>query len=72
MAADTAKRETRLRAEVDHYAIIHPRRAQVIRQLGGLPEPCDFGPPEPALVRAIVRGDSPHLRAADALPALAG
>ena len=47
------------------YAVIHPRRAARIRALGGLPEPCDFGPPEPELVRAIVTGTSPTLRALD-------
>jgi hypothetical protein len=54
-----------LLAEADRYAVIHPRRAARIRALGGLPEPCDFGPPEPALVRAIVTGTSPTLRALD-------
>ena len=37
-----------------------PRR---IRSLGGLPQPCDFGPPPPELVDAIVTGTSPTLRA---------
>jgi hypothetical protein len=52
-------------AEADRYAVIHPRRAARIRTLGGLPEPCDFGPPEPELVHAIVTGTSPTLRALD-------
>ena len=52
-------------AEADRYAVIHPRRAARIRALGGLPEPCDFGPPEPELVHAIVTGTSPTLRALD-------
>ena len=54
-----------LLAEADRYAVIHPRRAARIRALGGLPEPCDFGPPEPELVHAIVTGTSPTLRALD-------
>jgi hypothetical protein len=37
----------------------------LIRLLGGLPVHCDFGPPEPELVRAIVTGTSPALRALD-------
>jgi hypothetical protein len=44
---------------------MYPRRAALIRSLGGLPEPCDFGPPEPELVHAIVTGTSPHLRELD-------
>jgi len=54
-----------LAEEADLYATIHPRRAVVIRAQGGLPEPCDFGPPRPELVHAIVTGDSPTLRALD-------
>jgi hypothetical protein len=54
-----------LAAEADLYAVMYPRRAALIRSLGGLPEPCDFGPPEPELVHAIVTGTSPHLRELD-------
>ena len=50
-------------AEADRYAIIYPQRAARIRALGGLPQPCDFGPPPPELVDAIVTGTSPTLRA---------
>ncbi len=52
-------------AEAETYAVIYPRRAQLIRRLGGLPVDCDFGPPEPELVHAIVTGASPALRALD-------
>ena len=52
-------------SEAEQYALIYPRRAALIRSLGGLPERCDFGPPEPDLVRAIVFGTSPTLRALD-------
>ena len=52
--------------EADQYAIFYPRRAALIRSLGGLPAKCDFGPPRPALVRAIVTGTTPTLRALDA------
>jgi hypothetical protein len=50
-------------AEADRYAVIYPQRAARIRALGGLPQPCDFGPPPPELVDAIVTGTSPTLRA---------
>jgi hypothetical protein len=52
--------------EAEQYALIYPRRAALIRSLGGLPDRCDFGPPEPDLVRAIVTGTSATLRALDA------
>ena len=51
--------------EAEQYALIYPRRAALIRSLGGLPDRCDFGPPEPDLVRAIVTGTSATLRALD-------
>ena len=56
--------------EAEQYALIYPRRTALIRALGGLPDRCDFGPPAPALVAAIVAGTSPHLRALD-VPAAA-
>ena len=52
-------------SEADLYAIMYPRRAASIRALGGLPQPCDFGPPSPELVHAIVTGTSPTLLALD-------
>jgi len=52
-------------AEAEQYAIIYPQRAARIRVLGGLPQPLDFGPPSPELVRATITGDSPTLRALD-------
>ncbi len=56
--------------EAEQYALIYPRRAALIRALGGLPDRCDFGPPAPALVAAIVTGSTPALRALD-VPAAA-
>jgi hypothetical protein len=53
--------------EADQYAIIHPRRAARIRAIGGLPQPCDFGPPPPELVHAVVTGTTPTLRALEKL-----
>jgi hypothetical protein len=64
-APDSDEPVVDLVAEADMYAVIHPRRAARIRALGGLPEPCDFGPPEPELVHAIVTGTSSTLRALD-------
>ena len=52
--------------EAERYAIIYPDRARLIRQLGGLPSRCDFGPPETKLLRAIIAGSTPHLLALDA------
>jgi len=49
-------------AEAEHYVMIYPDRAALIRAHGGLPRPLTFGPPEPAIVDAIVRGASPALR----------
>jgi hypothetical protein len=57
--------EVDLAAEAEQYAVIHPRRAALIRSLGGLPPRCDFGPPPPELVHAIVTGNTPHLCALD-------
>jgi hypothetical protein len=51
--------------EAEQYALIHPRRAVRIRAAGGLPTPCDFGPPEPAIVAQLVHGTSPILLALD-------
>ena len=52
-------------AEAELYAIHYPRRAGLIRSLGRLPDTPNFGPPPPELVRAIVTGTTPHLRALD-------
>jgi hypothetical protein len=55
-----------LAAEAEHYAALYPQRARQIRRLGRLPKPCSFGPPEKDIVRAIVTGTGPNLRALDA------
>ena len=41
--------------------LIYPRRAELIRSLGGLPASCDFGPPSPELVHTIVVRHQPNL-----------
>jgi hypothetical protein len=52
-------------AEADRYALVHPRRAALIRRLRRLPNRLDWGPTRPELVQAIVTGTSPVLRALD-------
>jgi hypothetical protein len=53
--------------EAERYGAVYPRRAALIRHHGGVPPNCDFIPPEPDLVRAIVASTSPILRALDEL-----
>ena len=55
-----------LAAEAELYAIMYPRRARLIRALGGLPDNPDFGPPDPELVPFIATGTTPALLALDA------
>ncbi len=62
MPVEAAEPQPDPAAEADEYAITYPRRAALIRSLGGLPARCDFGPPSPELVRAIVTGANPILR----------
>jgi hypothetical protein len=70
-SVEEAEPQTDLAAEADQYAIIHPRRAALMRRLGGLPEKCTFGPPSVELVDAIVTGRSPILCALDGATAAA-
>ena len=58
-------------AEAEHYALHYPRRARLIRSLGRLPDDCNFGPPEPAVVDALIRGSGPVFSALDAPAAVA-
>jgi hypothetical protein len=51
--------------DAEQYAAIYPDRAARIRAAGGLPAQLDFGPPEPAIVEALVNGTSPILLALD-------
>ena len=53
----------RQKAEAEQYAVTYPGRDALIRAPGGLPGRLDFGPPEPDIVEALVRGNSPILRA---------
>ena len=63
--AETDEPQRDLAADADYYARVYPYRARPIRQYGGLPPGCSFGPPDDDLVRAIVTGTSPTLRALD-------
>jgi hypothetical protein len=70
-AADDEAPPDAVTCPADLYAVMYPRRAAQIRAQGGLPQPCDFGPPSPELVHAIVTGTSPTLLALDRENAMA-
>ncbi len=52
---------------LESYVHIYPQRAALIRRHGGVPDDIRFGPPDPAIVEALVSGTSPLLRALDAV-----
>jgi hypothetical protein len=54
-------------SEAEKHAIMYPDRAARIRAAGGLPAHCEFGPPEPTLVAALVSNTSLILRVLDQL-----
>jgi hypothetical protein len=60
-----APAEYDLAAEAGRYARAHPKRALLIRRLGGLPARLNFGPLRPELVAAIVASADPLVRAFD-------
>jgi hypothetical protein len=49
--------------EAEKYALAHPKRAALIRSIGGLPRKLNFGPMSRGLVADIVHGKSPILQA---------
>jgi hypothetical protein len=51
--------EPEIDAEVRLYAALYPDRVARIRAAGGLPPRLDFGPPEPEIVAALLRGAVP-------------
>ncbi len=53
-----------IEADVKLYAAMYPDRVRRIRAAGGLPADLDFGPPEPEIVDALLRG----VGGADAVP----
>jgi hypothetical protein len=63
-AAEVEKQEV-LKRRASRYAILHTVQVKRIRQHGGLPPDCDFEPPDPELLHAIVTGDGSNLRWAD-------
>ena len=63
--SDEEKHRDRIRRQADRYAILHTMRVKRIRQLGGLPPDCDYEPPEPEVLHAIITGTGSNLRWAD-------
>jgi hypothetical protein len=61
-----AEPQVDIAAEAEFYAGIYPRRAGLIRSLGRMPDNPDFDPLSPEMVAAIIAGDGPNMRAADA------
>ncbi len=59
-AAEPDKRPTSadIEADVKLYAAMYPDRVRRIRAAGGLPADLDFGPPEPEIVNALLRGSN--------------
>jgi hypothetical protein len=56
--------------EAEQYAVIYPDRAAAIRRHGGMPPGAKYPPPDDAVFRDIVTGDSPVFLALDAEPAV--
>jgi hypothetical protein len=71
IAAEASEPPRDLASEADYYARVYPKRARLIRQHGGLPPDCSFGPPDDELVQELITSPSPLLRALDDLPAAA-
>ncbi len=63
--SDEEKQLDRIRWEADQYAVHHTMRVQAIRKLGGLPPDCDYEPPPPEVLHAIINLDGPVMRFAD-------
>ena len=63
-AAEAEKQEV-LKRRASRYAILNTVQVKRIRKHGGLPPDCDFEPPDPELLHAIVTGDGSNLRWAD-------
>ena len=52
-------------AEAERYATLHRKRAMLIRSLRGVPHRLNIGPIRPEVVRALISGTTPILRALD-------
>ena len=55
-------------AEAERYATLHRKRAMLIRSLRGVPHRLSIGPIRPEVVRALISGTTPILRALDEKP----
>ena len=53
------------RPDVELYEALYPQRAALIRRHGGVPADSTFGPPDEAMVRALIAAPSPALKARD-------
>lgn len=51
--------------EAEQYAVLYPSRAAEIRAYGGIPPTARYGPPDQALVLALIASTSPILRQVD-------
>ena len=51
--------------DVALYEALYPQRAALIRRHGGVPPDSTFGPPDEAMVRALIAAPSPALKARD-------
>ena len=52
-------------AEAEHYDILYPERAALIRRLGRVPHDVSFGPPDDEVVQALIAARTPALAALD-------
>jgi len=52
-------------AEAEHYALIYPERAALIRRFGRMPSDASFGPPDDDLMQALIAARTPDLVALD-------
>ena len=55
--------------DVALYEALYPQRAALIRRHGGVPPDSTFGPPDEAMVRALIATPSPGLKTRDRRPA---
>ena len=53
------------RPDAEMYAVLYPQRTALIRRHGGVPPDAAFGPPDEAMVRALLESRSPLVRALD-------
>jgi hypothetical protein len=63
--APATERKPDVVAEAERYAVLHRKRATLIRRFGHVPQKLNFGPLSPGLVHAIATGTTPILRALD-------